>query len=578
MANPDDERDGEDLFDDLDKFFAPIEETDWPEPEADAPAPRVRGRSATPDVSAEDLFPEGWDELEGKPEADEELLEAAASPAPEDTSSFEFSIDEPAAETPSVPTRRRSRRGAPEPEPEPVDLGDTDWSQTGVGGEGEEEESFLFGAAAAEPEVPAAPAPPPEPEPEPAELTIDHLKVAPPEYAELPGPGADEPSPDSIFGEPDEPAFATAEPSTPSGRGDEPTTPDAGLAAAFEELELATPVPRAAGDPFAEEARSTTSPAIEDELLAGLDQTPSTPRTVKVGTDEPIMGHGPAWEDPTSHAVVGESAPARGGRNLSAALISGVALGALALILLAIGPAPFAVLAAAVLIAAQAELYAVAHGRGYQPATALGLVMGGLVLYASYNKGEIAMGAMVTLGLMLTFFWYMVAPAKARKGTLVNAAVTLLGLVYVPFFAGVIFQLLPRPGGRALVIWIIGLTVIYDVFAFIIGSFWGRRPLAGSISPNKSWEGAFGASLVTFVVGLAFGPQIAPLDVGSSIGLALVVLIMAPLGDLAESVLKRDLGVKDMSTIMPGHGGLMDRIDSLLFVLPAAFYFLRIVL
>jgi phosphatidate cytidylyltransferase len=299
---------------------------------------------------------------------------------------------------------------------------------------------------------------------------------------------------------------------------------------------------------------------------------------VKVGTDEPVMGHGPAWEDPTSHAVVGESAPSRGGRNLSAALISGLGLGALALILLAIGPAPFAILAAAVLLAAQAELYAVAHGRGYQPATALGLVIGGLILYASYNKGGVAMGAMLTLGLILTFFWYMVVPAKARKGTLVNASITLLGMVYVPFFAGVIFQLLPVKGGRAVVIWIIGLTVIYDVFAFIIGSFWGRRPLAGSISPNKSWEGAIGASLVTFFVGLAFGPQISPLTVGSSIGLAMVVLVMAPLGDLAESALKRDLGVKDMSTIMPGHGGLMDRIDSLLFVLPAAFYFLQMVL
>ncbi len=573
MANPTDDRDGEDLFDDLDKFFAPIEETDWPEPEADAAAPRVPRRSATPDAPAEDLFPEGWDEIEGRPESDESLLEAAASPAPEDTSSFEFSVDEPEPPPPSASSRGRSRRPAP-PEPEPVDLTD-DWTDTSIGGEGEEEESFIFGADA-EPEAPSVARPPLPPEElEPGELTIDDLKVAPPEYAELPGPGSDEPGGDSIFGDEDEPTFATAEVPIPPSRGAEPPAGDRGLAAAFEEPAVSAPARESEPPP---DAPALATPAIEDELLAGLDQSPSTPRTVKVGTDEPVMGHGPAWEDPSSHAVVGESAPTRGGRNLSAALISGVGLGALALILLAIGPAPFAILAAAVLLAAQAELYAVAHGRGYQPATALGLVVGGLILYASYNKGEVAMGAMLTLGLMLTFFWYMVVPAKARKGTLVNASITLLGMVYVPFFAGVIFQLLPVKGGRAVVIWIIGLTVIYDVFAFIIGSFWGRRPLAGSISPNKSWEGAIGASLVTFFVGLAFGPQISPLTLGSSIGLAMVVLVMAPLGDLAESALKRDLGVKDMSTIMPGHGGLMDRIDSLLFVLPAAFYFLRMVL
>jgi hypothetical protein len=216
VANPTDDRDGEDLFDDLDKFFAPIEEADWPEPEAEAPAPRVPRRSATPDASAEDLFPEGWDEIEGGPESDESLLEAAASPAPEDTSSFEFSVDEP---EPSPPRpSARSRRPAP-PEPEPVDLSD-DWTDTSIGGEGEEEESFLFGAdAPPEPAAPSAARPPlPQEELEPGELTIDDLKVAPPEYAELPGPGADQPGEDSIFGDEDEPTFATAEvPIPPSG-------------------------------------------------------------------------------------------------------------------------------------------------------------------------------------------------------------------------------------------------------------------------------------------------------------------------------------------------------------------------
>lgn len=561
MANPTDESPGEDLFDDLDKFFAPIEETDWPEPAAGASPPRARSRPsprASEPPAANDLFPEGWDSIDESEEGEGEgLLEAAASPAPDDTSTYEFSIDdvnEP--EAPSAPAFQDEAE-------------DSDWGAAAVGTEGEEEESFLFGED--ESPAPAAASPGRGAEPrEPGELTLDDLKVAPPEYSALPGPEDERPAPSSIFGD-EELSFATADPPAPAPRepvaSAPPPPPDPGAS-------------ERAADHFADGVRADTG-RIEDDLLAGLDSTPTTttPRTVKVGTDEPVMGHGPAWEDPTSQAVINETGGAmpRMGRNMSAALVSGVFLGALALILLAIGPAPFAYLAGAVLLAAQAELYAVARTRGYQPATALGLVIGGLIVYAGYNKGEAAMSAMLVLGLILTYLWYMAAPQKARRGTIGNAAITVLGIVYIPFMAAFIFRILPFPGGRAIVISIIALNVIYDVSAFGIGSLWGNRSLAATISPNKSWEGAIAASLISLFAAIAFGPQIDPFTVGSSLGMALVVIVMAPLGDLAESALKRDLGVKDMSTVMPGHGGLLDRVDSLLFVLPAAYFFLRIV-
>ena len=114
--------------------------------------------------------------------------------------------------------------------------------------------------------------------------------------------------------------------------------------------------------------------------------------------------------------------------------------------------------------------------------------------------------------------------------------------------------------------------------AFAFGSFYGKRPLAPTISPKKSWEGLLAATFITFIVSIAVLPSIKPLTWGRSVGLAIVIAVFAPIGDLAESAMKRDLGVKDMGSILPGHGGIMDRIDSALFVIPAAFYFLRLIL
>jgi phosphatidate cytidylyltransferase len=216
--------------------------------------------------------------------------------------------------------------------------------------------------------------------------------------------------------------------------------------------------------------------------------------------------------------------------------------------------------------------------KGHQPATALGLVIGAFALAGAYLKGEQAMLFFVVLGLMLSFLWYMAAAPKAREGALAHMGSTIFGVLYVPFLAGFILLIVAQPrSGRALMLAVLGLTFIYDIAAFLFGSWSGRRPLAPTISPKKSWEGLFGATVVVFALAIAILPSIDPLDLLKSVGLALVVAVFAPLGDLAESAIKRDLGVKDMGSILPGHGGVLDRIDSVLFVAPAAFYFLRLI-
>ncbi|MGH2546296.1 MAG: phosphatidate cytidylyltransferase, partial [Actinomycetota bacterium] len=209
-------------------------------------------------------------------------------------------------------------------------------------------------------------------------------------------------------------------------------------------------------------------------------------------------------------------------------------------------------------------------------ATLLGLVCGAFILAGAYLHGPAAAPFGLVLAMGLTVLWFMAAPVPFRRSTTVNVGATILGTVYVPFLASFALLLLALPGaiGRNAFLVVVGLTVLYDVSAYAVGTLWGNRPLAPTVSPNKSWEGVIGGTLVILIVGLAIVPAIDPFNSSRAVGLALVIALVAPIGDLVESALKRDLGVKDMGTILPGHGGILDRIDAILFAAPAAYYFL----
>ena len=175
-------------------------------------------------------------------------------------------------------------------------------------------------------------------------------------------------------------------------------------------------------------------------------------------------------------------------------------------------------------------------------------------------------------------------PAAHRKDTLVGIGLTILNLAWIPLLAGYLLIMLDLEHGTQLVIAVIGLTFVFDTAAFLGGSVMGgqyfQRPLASSVSPKKSIEGLVIATLATMVVSVAFVTSFVQPFEGmkiESLLLALVVATAATLGDLAESLVKRDLAIKDMGTVLPGHGGVLDRIDSLLFVAPAAFLLLRVI-
>jgi phosphatidate cytidylyltransferase len=134
----------------------------------------------------------------------------------------------------------------------------------------------------------------------------------------------------------------------------------------------------------------------------------------------------------------------------------------------------------------------------------------------------------------------------------------------------------PLDHGIGLLLGAVIATAAYDIGAFFAGRWAGHTPLAPDISPGKTVEGLVGACFATLAVCLILVSHIGPWNVKRAFLLAVVTMVAAPLGDLCESMLKRDLGIKDMGTILPGHGGILDRIDALLFVVPATYYLVRV--
>jgi len=588
MAGPDD-RGGEDLFEDLDQYFAPIEDVDWPA-ETGAAAP-ASGQANAPEPPQDDIL---IDLRGAATEPAPAVSPASAGGAPGGTLSDPppraSAAGPPGEEPPGEPTaemsgedwkRLRDVLGDDDDAPEPVFPGGFDEPagapappeepQETQSGPGEEDRAEWGPPGSAEPPGAAGPAEPGAAEAR--DLTLDDLKKAPPEYGELPGP----------LEAPQARVPSAAEAAEVFAAAPEPTDVEQAAERFAESIRVETgehppvtaePAPEAAGEPA----------PVSDTDLRWEDEDDLVPAAVGMGLgtgaagEEPLPG--PAWEESVSDTVGGDHPGGPSERDLPAAMITAAVLVAAALVSIAISKAAFAVVAGGVVLLAQAELYATMQRRGYQPATALGLVVGAMLLAAAYLRGENAMLMFVAMGTMLSFLWYMVAPAKVREGAVRNIGATVLGIVYVPFLAGYALILLSAPSGRALVLSVLGLTFLYDVAAFAVGSFYGRRPLAPSISPKKSWEGLLGATVVTVAVGLALLPSISPIDpsLARAAGMAVIIVVFAPLGDLAESLIKRDLHVKDMGTLLPGHGGVLDRIDSALFVVPAALYFLRLVL
>ncbi|MCL4445653.1 MAG: phosphatidate cytidylyltransferase [Actinobacteria bacterium] len=266
-------------------------------------------------------------------------------------------------------------------------------------------------------------------------------------------------------------------------------------------------------------------------------------------------------------------------RNMPAA----VAIG-LIMFLVVIGAFDLGALAALVVstvfvLLGSIEAYAAFRRAGYQPAVLLGWAGTVALMVATYDKGLAALPLVLVLMVAFTMIWYL-SGVEPGADPVIGAASTLFVFAWVGVFGSFAALLLspsmfPHRHGVAYLIGAIVVTVAYDVGALAVGSRIGSHPLAPGASPGKTWEGFFGGAVVAVLAAVGIVQFIHPWTVTASVALGVVVAIVAPIGDLCESLVKRHLGLKDMGRLLPGHGGVLDRIDGLLFVLPATYFLVR---
>jgi len=270
--------------------------------------------------------------------------------------------------------------------------------------------------------------------------------------------------------------------------------------------------------------------------------------------------------------------PHEGGSSIGLRVGTGIAVAAVALFAFKLGTVASLVLVAIVVTAAAGECFSVLRRAGYHPATLLGLVGTVSLIVGAYDKGVAALPLVLVMITAFTLIWYLWG--IERGSPVAGTAATLLTVGWVSLlgaYAGLLLSpsTFPNRHGIAFLLGAIIATVANDVGALVAGGWMGRHPLAPTISPNKTWEGLAGGTVFTILVSTVVVGAIHPWTPGKAALLGVVVAVVAPIGDLCESLLKRDLRLKDMGTLLPGHGGVLDRCDALLFVLPATYYLVR---
>ncbi len=263
------------------------------------------------------------------------------------------------------------------------------------------------------------------------------------------------------------------------------------------------------------------------------------------------------------------------GRNIPQAIAVGVALGAVVLVAMALGPVYILGVVALVALLAVVELYNAMRIAGLRPANLLGIFGAVALPLAAYYRGDSAFTLVLALSLVFGMLWYIVGADSERP--VLNLSLTLLGVAWVGGLGGFAGLILRNDRGVQYLASTILMVVVFDTLAYFGGRAFGSRPFHRA-SPNKTWEGTLAGFVGSVFTGAAlWATPLSFIDMWSdeltaALALGAAVGIAAPIGDLAESLVKRDLGIKDMGTILPGHGGVLDRIDGLLFALPTAYY------
>jgi phosphatidate cytidylyltransferase len=321
----------------------------------------------------------------------------------------------------------------------------------------------------------------------------------------------------------------------------------------------------AKGPPTRRQLRQTTRRAAAGRTAGsdpadGGDAAPTAGRAPGEAAPAPATAAAPAGAPTTG---------SRAGRDLPVAIGVGLGLGAVLLLSLFVRKEAFVALAVIAVGGALWEFAAALRSRGIRVPLRPLLVGSTGMLLSAFVAGPEALVVAFMLTAGGVFVWRVID--GGGTDALRDAGAGIFAAAYMPFLAAFAVLMIAAPDGAWRVLYAISLVVANDVGGYAAGVFFGRHPMAPTVSPKKSWEGAAGSAVLAAVVGVGLMWWFfdGPLWAGAAIGLLTVAA--ATVGDLSESLIKRDLGLKDMGTLLPGHGGIMDRLDSMLVAAPIVY-------
>ncbi len=255
--------------------------------------------------------------------------------------------------------------------------------------------------------------------------------------------------------------------------------------------------------------------------------------------------------------------------------ITGAIFGIVLVAGIIVHPIVFGIVFSIILVLSLLEFYSICQSENTQPQKITGAILGFLIflLFFAYGNGFIRAHTILFSFPMLALV-FIIELYRNKNNPLANIALTILGILYVAIPIGLLnFVVFPGQAqnkmyypwilmGIFLIIW------VYDSFAYLFGIWLGKHRLFERISPKKSWEGVIGGGIFAIIMGILNSVFFQTLELLSWIVIAIIIIVFGTLGDLAESMIKRSLNRKDSGTLLPGHGGMLDRFDSLLLAIP----------
>ena len=284
------------------------------------------------------------------------------------------------------------------------------------------------------------------------------------------------------------------------------------------------------------------------------------------GIDSGVVG----FDDVTGTVEVPVETPSERS-DLPLRVVSGLVLVGLLIGSAVLGGAWFVAFIVLAAVVAVSEFYSATRKSGYKPIALFGLLAALTAPIAGYRAGPGGVAGAVVVSTIAVLVLYTLL---VRQDPLDNAAVTIFGIIWLPGMLGFATAIIGFENSAPLIIGLVLIVAAVDTGSYFAGRTFGKTPMAPVLSPKKTWEGlaggAAGAFAMTLVISLI--DYFDQFELPSSLWLALALFVTSPLGDLAESMIKRSLGIKDMGSIIPGHGGLLDRVDALLFAVPVGYF------